>query len=58
VGAGGRRVGNGVVSGLNWPLKFRSEVMLDYSVLRLCESVLLDVKNKLSTGILIQISNR
>ena len=27
-GAGGRGAGNGAVSGLNWPLKFRSKVML------------------------------
>ena len=30
-GAGGGGVGNGAVSGLNWPLKFRSKVMLAYS---------------------------
>ena len=27
-GAGGRGAGNGEVSGPNWPLKFRSKVML------------------------------
>jgi len=30
-GAKGHEAGNGAVSGLNWPLKFRSKVMLAYS---------------------------
>jgi len=53
--AGGRGAGNGALSRLNWPLKFRSKVIV--SLLKLRKSILPDVKDKLSIGILIPISN-
>ena len=51
--------GNRVVSGLNWPLKFRSMVMLLYlrNAVQSAKSIAPDVKNKLSIGFGSLITN-
>jgi len=51
-GAGGRAA----VSGLNWPLKFCAKVLLAYS--NFVSLFYPMSKNKLSSGILVPISNR
>ena len=53
-GAGTSRNENGAVSGLNLPLKFRSNVIY-YCNSVFTNSILPHVKNQLSTGILIPI---
>ena len=54
-GAGTSRNGNGAVSGLNWPLKFRSKVICYWNFVMLYKLYLSHVKNKLSIGILVPI---
>ena len=54
-GAGASWNGNGAVSGLNWPLKFRSKVICYWNFAMLYKLYLSHVKTKLSTGILVPI---
>ena len=54
-GAGASWNGNGAVSGLNWPLKFRSKVICYWNFAMLYKLYLSHVKNKLSIRILAPI---